>query len=55
MSDKLDKHLEGVDEERRAAIKKLVLGAAFAVPVLSTFAIDGKALAQVVSPNTTSS
>ena len=52
MSDKLEKHLENIDEERRAAIKKMVLGAAFVIPAVSTFSINGKALAAPVACNT---
>jgi hypothetical protein len=55
MSDKLDKHLEGIDEERRTAIKKMVLGAAFVVPMVSTFAIDGRTLAHAAGSNITTS
>lgn len=51
MSEKLEKHLEGVDQERRATLKKMVLGAAFVVPVVSSFAIDGKALAAPLCGN----
>lgn len=55
MTDKLDKHLDGVDEERRAALKKMVRTAAFVAPVVSTFAVDGKALAATSGSNTVSS
>lgn len=41
MSQKIDRHLENIDADRRDAILKLVKGAAFAVPVVATFAIDG--------------
>jgi len=33
--------LEGVDEKRRAFIKKVVIGTAFAVPVINSFSMDG--------------
>jgi hypothetical protein len=42
MSDKIEKHLETVDEERRAAVLKLVRGAAFVVPVVASFALQGR-------------
>jgi hypothetical protein len=42
MSDKIEKHLEGIDEERRAAVLKLVRGAAFVVPVVASFALQGR-------------
>ena len=42
MSDRIEKHLDGVDRDRRDAVLKLVRGAAFAVPVVASFAIDGR-------------
>jgi hypothetical protein len=33
--------LEGVDEKRRDFIKKVVVGTAFAVPVINSFSMDG--------------
>jgi len=33
--------LEGVDEKRRDFIKKVVIGTAFAVPVINSFSMDG--------------
>lgn len=42
MTQKIDRHLETIDADRRAAILKLVKGAAFAVPVVASFAIDGR-------------
>lgn len=58
MTQKADKHLDNIDADRRAAILKLVKGAAFAVPVVATFAIDGSrsiAHAHFHSNETTSS
>lgn len=56
MSDKFDKHLDGLDMERRRALLKLVRGAAFAVPLVSTFMIDGKlSVAHAQSGNSTGS
>jgi hypothetical protein len=37
--EKLDSALEAVDPGRRAMIKKLVLGAAFAVPIIASFSV----------------
>jgi hypothetical protein len=53
MPDKLDKHLEGLDAERRAVLIKLVRGAAFVIPAITTFAIDGKLSVASAAPNTT--
>jgi hypothetical protein len=33
--------LEGVDEKRRDFLKKVVIGTAFAVPVINSFSMDG--------------
>lgn len=58
MTRKIDHHLENIDTDRRAAILKLVKGAAFAVPVVTTFAIDGRrsiAYAQDTGNESTSS
>jgi hypothetical protein len=48
--------LEGVDESKRSALKRLIRGGAFATPIVASFAMGGltvDALAQ--SPNTTAS
>jgi hypothetical protein len=37
--EKLDSALQTVDPGRRAIIKKLVLGAAFAVPIIASFSV----------------
>jgi hypothetical protein len=42
MSEKLDKHLEGINEDRREVVKKLVMTAAFVIPVVASFSIDGR-------------
>jgi len=39
--DELDSALEGVGDERRSFLKKLVIGSAFAVPVVSSFTMSG--------------
>jgi hypothetical protein len=38
---RLDKSLETIDPERRQALRRLVAGAAFAVPLVTSFSIDG--------------
>jgi len=42
MTKDVEKSFEQIDASKRATIKKLVTTAAFAAPVVSTFAIDGK-------------
>jgi hypothetical protein len=49
MSEQLEEQLETVDEDRRSAIRKIVLGAAYVAPVVASFAMQGRstvALAQ---------
>ena len=56
--DKLDRVLRTVDPGRRALLKKLVLGAAFAVPIVISFSVKDLANAQagsVPSSTTTTS
>jgi hypothetical protein len=49
MADELDAVLlEKVDLARRAALRKLVLGAAYAMPVVASFAMSGLATAGAV-------
>ena len=42
MTEKFEKSLDTVDEEKRETIRKLVRTAAFTAPVVASFAIDGK-------------
>ena len=37
----IDAALEGVDNSKRATLRKLVIGSAFVVPAVTTFALDG--------------
>jgi len=56
MDDKLDKKLlEKIDESRRSALKKLILGSAFAVPVIASFGMGGLGVleAHAGAPNQT--
>jgi hypothetical protein len=55
MSDKIEKHLEAVDEERRGAVLKLVRGAAFVVPVVASFALQGRMSIATAGTNATAS
>jgi hypothetical protein len=40
-SDRIDIALERVDAGKRSSLKKIVLGTAFAAPVVATFAVNG--------------
>lgn len=44
--DKLDPVLEGVDPRKRLFLKKLIVGTAFAVPVVASYAVKDLAFAQ---------
>lgn len=59
MDDQLDpKLLDNVDEGRRASLKKILLGSAFAIPVIASFTMSGLGTAEAQSmggPNTTHS
>lgn len=41
MTERFQGYLEEIDEERRETLKKLVKAAAFAVPMMASFSIDG--------------
>ena len=47
--EKLDQMLQTVDSGRRATLKKLVLGAAFSIPIIASFAVKDLANAQTDS------
>ena len=55
--DRLDTALESIDESKRGALRKLLVGAAFAPPVVASFAVNGmivtSAQAQSASSNMT--
>lgn len=53
--EKLGRVLEAVDPNRRAVLKKLLLGAAFSVPIIASFSVRDLARAQVGSGSTTTS
>lgn len=54
MSDeKLEQVLQKVDPEKRSTLKKLVLGASFAVPVIASFSVKELAAAGTGSFDTT--
>lgn len=42
MTQKISRHLETIDADRRATILKLIKGAAFTIPVVASFALDGR-------------
>lgn len=50
--DKLDPVLEAVDPRKRALLKKLIVGTAFAVPMVASYSVKDLAYAQ--SPTVTS-
>jgi hypothetical protein len=39
--EKIDALLEKVDADKRATLKRLILGTAFVVPLIASFPIDG--------------
>jgi hypothetical protein len=51
--EKIDALLEKVDADKRATLKRLILGTAFVVPLIASFPIDGltidRALAQTAN------
>jgi hypothetical protein len=55
--EKIDALLDKVDADKRATLKRLILGTVFAVPVIASFPIDGltidSAFAQGKVSNTT--
>jgi hypothetical protein len=52
MADELDAVLlDKIDQGRRAALRKLVLGAAYAVPVVASFAMAGQSTPAMAEPN----
>lgn len=47
MDDKLDpKLLDSVDESKRSSLRKLILGSAFAVPIIASFTMSGLGTAE---------
>jgi hypothetical protein len=50
---KLDRVLQTVDSGRRAALKKMVLAAAFTVPVIASFSVTNLAAGSIGSMGTT--
>mgnify|MGYP000465589254 CR=1 FL=1 len=53
MAEKFEKSLETVDEKKRDTVRKFVRTAAFAAPVIATYAIDGKLNIASAGGNTT--
>jgi hypothetical protein len=49
----LDTALEGVSEDRRQFLRKVVLTTAFAAPVVASFAVDGMLVSSAMAANTT--
>lgn len=49
MDDQLDpKLLDNIDEGRRASLKKILLGSAFAIPVIASFTMSGLGTAEAL-------
>jgi hypothetical protein len=44
---KHEQGLSGLDEKKRATLKKLGLGAAFVVPVVASFSLEGLTISKV--------
>jgi hypothetical protein len=55
VGDRIEQHLEGIDQERRAAVLKLVHGAAFVVPVVASFALQSRMSIATAGEETTAS
>jgi hypothetical protein len=54
--EKIDSLLKKVDIERRVVLKRLILGTVFAVPVITSFPMDGlKMYALALNSNSTTS
>jgi len=57
MDDKLDpKVLEKVDEAKRSSLRKIIIGSAFAIPVIASFTMSGLGVTEAyagVTQNTT--
>jgi hypothetical protein len=51
--DKVDDILRNVDPERRSFLRKLVIGAGFAVPIVASYSVKDLAYAQIGSPPST--
>ena len=50
MHDKVDEVLRDVDPRKRAFLKRLIVGAAFAVPMVASYSVKDLAFAQSVAP-----
>jgi hypothetical protein len=50
MSEDFERALEGVSDDRRAFLRKMVVGTAFAVPVVSSFSMAGVQAAFAQTP-----
>ena len=46
MDDRVDSVLQDVDPQKRALLKKLIVGAAFAVPMVASYSVKDLAFAQ---------
>jgi hypothetical protein len=48
-----DRALANVDAGKRETLRKLILGAAFVVPIVASFSVDGLVSRAHANPNTT--
>jgi hypothetical protein len=53
MTDNQDQGLSGLDEQKRQTLKRLGLGAAFVVPMVASFSLEGLTISKVqaAAPN----
>ncbi|MDB5540988.1 MAG: hypothetical protein JWQ89_2715 [Devosia sp.] len=50
-AERLERALETIDQSKRDAMRKLITTAAFAVPVVASFAIDGLVVSPALAAN----
>lgn len=55
--DRMERALETIDQSKRDSMRKLITTAAFAVPVVASFAVDGLVVGSALGayPNSTGS
>lgn len=53
--DRMERALETIDQSKRDAMRKLITTAAFAVPVVASFAVDGLVVGSALGAHPNSS
>jgi hypothetical protein len=48
-ADGVNKALESIDESKRATLRKMIVGAAYVAPVVTSFAIDGMTVSSALA------